>query len=321
MLYDGKTIQQITEGPSYSNQGPHLNDGDEITWTRYDFCQPGWWISHIMHYSDGVTTNLTELVTNDPTEGQFSAINNQGMVAFQIHDIPPPYTDRIWLWNSKTNEITLLTGPFFDRLHPLLQDMNENGDVTFKTFDPVTDDQYQWIYLDGEFYDLGVLSSTVWAAGLNDFGEFGWTWSIAQGVWLMRRIRTGESDFDGDVDIDDFNVFSNCFTGPGPFDGLCECRFMDIDHDQDVDCDDWEAFKLAWTGKGDPPTFAPCDGPPPCLADLDGSGDVGVKDLLFLLGTWGPCPKKGDCPADFDDSGDVGVKDLLVLLGTWGPCP
>ncbi len=55
--------------------------------------------------------------------------------------------------------------------------------------------------------------------------------------------------------------------------------------------------------------------------DLDGSGDVGVKDLLILLGVWGPCPKKGDCPADFDESGDVGVKDLLFLLGVWGPCP
>ena len=59
----------------------------------------------------------------------------------------------------------------------------------------------------------------------------------------------------------------------------------------------------------------------PCLADFDNTGDVGVNDLLFLLGTWGPCPKKGDCPADFDDSGDVGVKDLLFLLGAWGPCP
>ena len=58
-----------------------------------------------------------------------------------------------------------------------------------------------------------------------------------------------------------------------------------------------------------------------CRWDLDASGDVGVKDLLFLLGAWGPCPKKGDCPADFDASGDVGVKDLLTLLGNWGPCP
>ena len=58
-----------------------------------------------------------------------------------------------------------------------------------------------------------------------------------------------------------------------------------------------------------------------CPADFDDSGDVGVKDLLFLLGTWGPCPKKGDCLADFDEDGAVGVKDLLFLLGTWGPCP
>ena len=33
---------------------------------------------------------------------------------------------------------------------------------------------------------------------------------------------------------------------------------------------------------------------------------------------WGAAPP---CPADFDDSGDVGVKDLLFLLGAWGPCP
>ena len=59
----------------------------------------------------------------------------------------------------------------------------------------------------------------------------------------------------------------------------------------------------------------------PCPWDLDNSGDVGVKDLLILLGTWGPCPKKGDCPADFDNSGDIGVKDLLFLLGNWGSCP
>ncbi len=59
----------------------------------------------------------------------------------------------------------------------------------------------------------------------------------------------------------------------------------------------------------------------PCPADFDDSGDVGVKDLLFLLGTWGPCPKKGDCLADFDEDGAVGVKDLLFLLGVWGPCP
>ncbi len=29
---------------------------------------------------------------------------------------------------------------------------------------------------------------------------------------------------------------------------------------------------------------------PACVADLDGDGNVGVSDLLILLGNWGPCP-------------------------------
>ena len=62
------------------------------------------------------------------------------------------------------------------------------------------------------------------------------------------------------------------------------------------------------------------DGVPqtPCPWDLDGTGSVGVSDLLSLLGSWGPCE---GCPADFDDSGDVGVSDFLALLANWGPCP
>ena len=57
-----------------------------------------------------------------------------------------------------------------------------------------------------------------------------------------------------------------------------------------------------------------------CRWDLDDSGDVGVKDLLILLGEWGPCADCNDCIADLDDDCTVGVKDLLILLGNWGPC-
>lgn len=56
---------------------------------------------------------------------------------------------------------------------------------------------------------------------------------------------------------------------------------------------------------------------PGCPEDLDGDGQVGVTDLLDLLGQWGTNP--GGSP-DFDDDGDVGVTDLLQLLGGWGPC-
>ncbi len=56
------------------------------------------------------------------------------------------------------------------------------------------------------------------------------------------------------------------------------------------------------------------------FADLNGDGSVGVKDLLFLLGSWGVCGK-GCCLADLDINGNVGVTDLLILLGNWGSCP
>ncbi|NNF44723.1 MAG: hypothetical protein HKO59_11895 [Phycisphaerales bacterium] len=57
--------------------------------------------------------------------------------------------------------------------------------------------------------------------------------------------------------------------------------------------------------------------PAGCVADLDGSGDVGFTDLLQMLARWGVCV---DCPQDLDGSGDVGFIDLLTLLAAWGPC-
>ena len=61
--------------------------------------------------------------------------------------------------------------------------------------------------------------------------------------------------------------------------------------------------------------------PDECDADLDGSGSVGVGDLLILLANWGPCKEcklPGQCPADLDGDCTVGVTDLLILLANWG---
>ena len=56
----------------------------------------------------------------------------------------------------------------------------------------------------------------------------------------------------------------------------------------------------------------------PPLGELDGDCQIGVKDLLILLGSWGPCEDCPPCPADLDGDGVVGVSDLLILLGNWG---
>jgi len=56
---------------------------------------------------------------------------------------------------------------------------------------------------------------------------------------------------------------------------------------------------------------------PPCPADLDASGDVGVPDLAALITAWGACTA---CEADLDANGLVDVLDLAALIGAWGPC-
>ncbi len=63
------------------------------------------------------------------------------------------------------------------------------------------------------------------------------------------------------------------------------------------------------------------------LAGTIGQHDAGPVmtggTFALLGGLWpgaGSAPG-APCPADFDNTGDVGVKDLLVLLGNWGPCP
>ncbi len=50
------------------------------------------------------------------------------------------------------------------------------------------------------------------------------------------------------------------------------------------------------------------------LGDVDGSGIVGMGDLLILLASWGPC---AGCQADLDGDGSVNVVDLLIVLGNW----
>jgi hypothetical protein len=57
---------------------------------------------------------------------------------------------------------------------------------------------------------------------------------------------------------------------------------------------------------------------PPCPADLDGDGSVGIVDFLALLAAWGPSAGN---PADLDGDGVVGILDFLGLLAAWGPCP
>jgi len=58
-----------------------------------------------------------------------------------------------------------------------------------------------------------------------------------------------------------------------------------------------------------------------CPGDINGSGSVGITDLLELLANWGPCPEVDDlCHMDLNEDDQVGIADLLQVLGSWGAC-
>jgi hypothetical protein len=53
---------------------------------------------------------------------------------------------------------------------------------------------------------------------------------------------------------------------------------------------------------------------PPCPADLDGDGSVGIDDLLRVLSGW------GGPGGDVDGDGTTDIVDLLAVLAAWGQC-
>ena len=57
---------------------------------------------------------------------------------------------------------------------------------------------------------------------------------------------SGDFDDDGDIDLEDFDAFLTCYTGPaGELPSNCE--YADFDDDSDADLSDVRSFQLAFT--------------------------------------------------------------------------
>lgn len=89
---------------------------------------------------------------------------------------------------------------------------------------------------------------------VNNWGEVSCVWyedppnsEWRGGVLLLRRVRTGDSEFDGDVDLTDYKTFAEAMTGPVTTNRLCEKRFLDMDYDNDLDLLDYARIQNAFT--------------------------------------------------------------------------
>jgi hypothetical protein len=71
-------------------------------------------------------------------------------------------------------------------------------------------------------------------------------------TWQVRVTWTGDSNFDYDVDQDDFGVFQLCFSGAGiPHPSGCD--WADLDEDGDVDAGDFTLFQICMKGPNQTP--------------------------------------------------------------------
>jgi len=226
-FYDGQQIKQLTEN-DLSNQGQVLNGSDEVVWTRYAFC-PDPWESDIRLWHSGATHVLPTV----QEEVQVPDINESGTVAWAGTGIE--------VWSPDTGTCMLTDWGRNPRL-------NNRGDIAFLRWHDDSSTWQVWLYRGGEFVQLTFPPFRCTDSDINDWGEV--VFKVGQypdgDISLMRRLRSGEADFDGDIDLDDATVLHDCLTGPGDFDRLCDCRFLDLDHDRDVDLADFARFQQAY---------------------------------------------------------------------------
>ena len=237
-FWDGESIRQITENRDFSDQWPRLNDLDDIAWMHSDFCVNPW-VGDIRLYSEGEIIVLP----SEYTQAVEPSINNARQVAWHGEV-------GIELWQEGETVFLIDWG------HVAV--LNNLGDMYFSRYDPIRDENSPWLYRvsDGEPHFYPLMDEFRHLRGdINDWVEVVWLWTDEPmnpdrgGYRFLRRIRTGDSEFDGDIDLIDYAGFAGCMTGPGLADGLCDCRFLDIDYDGDVDLGDFALFQNAFGAK------------------------------------------------------------------------
>jgi hypothetical protein len=249
VFYDGEGLQVLRAGGS-SPSGARLNELDEITWMELDFCEEPLGYD-VVFYRDGVFTTITE----DGESGSNPVLNNRSQVAYSSWPQQFGGPSETKLWENGTSR-TIIDPP---QGGPWINDL---GDVTFERVYPEGSEYKQvWMY-HADTEELAPLTANdfhqaAWA--MNDYREVliaSLEFGDNRQVRLLRRIRTGDSEFDGDIDHDDLAKLVDCMTGPmwvertdpGPEESLCECRFLDIDHDGSVDLRDYAIFQQNFGG-------------------------------------------------------------------------
>ena len=238
MYFDGVSAKRIFRS-KLTDQSSEINDDDWITWGHSNGCVNPW-IGEILLYRNGAPS----VIPSAATQVQLPTINNLGQIAWGTREVG------IEMWQDGQTRVLTDEGRNTR--------LNNLGDIYFLRFDGPNGtlwDGYLYRVSGGEPTIHRLTEDNVWNTDgdINDWVEAVWRWKDGPGIKhggyrFMRRIRTGDSEFDGDIDLVDHGAFADCMTGPGRVDRLCDCRFLDIDHDGDVDLADFARFQNGFGG-------------------------------------------------------------------------
>lgn len=231
-VFDGENISELVADSQFMNQGCDINDAGWMVWMHTDFCVSPW-AGTIQLYRDGQILDLP----SSETQVQGSRINNLGQIVWDAQS-------DLELWQDGET-VTLL-----DSDDASVVDIGDTGDIYFARTDFSRGKRAAWLYRSQarrpRFYRLTDDDVSASRGSVNAWGEVAWVdyrdpahGDLRSGIRLMRRIRTGDSDFDGEVDLRDYRALARHLTGPVRTDGLCEQRFLDTNYDGDLDLEDF----------------------------------------------------------------------------------
>ena len=197
-FYDGQTIRPITTdaiSEGVANEAATINDGDDIAWTRYDFCVSPWQ-SKIMLYSGGQTIQLSLPGEFAP---QVAFINNLSQVGWSSRQANGRDASYIW----EKGQVTLFTDW---GTAPMLSDV---GDIGFSRSNGVNGTVQAWLYRGETWFQLTDDPFNNWVHDIAGNGEL----TIVTGTYpdadisYLRRMPLGDLNCDGvfnGADIDPF---------------------------------------------------------------------------------------------------------------------
>ena len=233
-LYDGESIQTITEG-GWSDQVGGLNDHGDIVWTRFDFCDSDW-TSEIVLYSDGVVTTLTD----GQHQSASPRLNNNRQVAW-FHRVPPDWEKHIQLWEDGVTTTIIEWGAGLQ--------INDHGDIVFNRWYEDADTYQVWLYRDGVLTQL--TDDPAWDidGAINNHGDIAWCSGDPLvsdfNIKLMKRFSVADLNCDGLVNSFDVDPFVLALTDRSAYHDAhphCDYRLADVNLDGLLNAFDIDPF-------------------------------------------------------------------------------